>query len=78
MIPDKMEFLGRERWKTLLQEAEHYRLLKRAAAQPADQAMSTWRIRCWLGTELVAWGFQLQGYHLATLPQLPGCEPCNS
>jgi hypothetical protein len=77
MIPNQMEFLGRDRWQTLLEAAEQHRLLKRVAAQQAHQAITIGQMRCWLGTQLVKWGFKLQGYRGTALPQLPACEPCN-
>jgi hypothetical protein len=75
MIPFEMEFLGRERQQTFLQAAEQHRLLKRVTAQPANQATTIGQLRCWLGTQLVKWGFKLQGYRGTALPLPPQYEP---
>jgi hypothetical protein len=77
VFPDQMEFVARERRQAFLEAAEQYRLRKRVAAQQANQATMTGQMRCWLGTQLVKWGFQLQGYRGTALPQPPKYEPCN-
>ena len=77
MLPAQIEFFAREHQATLLEEAEQQRLLKIITTQPASGDTTTWPIRCWLGAQLVEWGFKLQGYRAAPLPQLLECEPCN-
>ena len=78
MVVFDMEFWARERQQTLLEVAEQHRLLKRVAAQQANQTTTTRQLRCWLGIRLVKLGFQLQGYRGPLLPQLPECEPSNN
>jgi hypothetical protein len=77
MFPDQMEFVARERRQAFLEAAEQYRLRKIVAAQQTTGDTTTWHLRCWLGAQLVEWGFKLQGYRVASLPQLPEREPCN-
>jgi hypothetical protein len=71
MFPNQMEAVAREQRQTFLEAAEQYRLRKIVAAQQTTNDTITQQIRCWLGAQLVAWGFQLQGYRVAVLPQLP-------
>lgn len=71
MLPAQMEFFAREHQARLLEEAQQRHLLKAITAQPARGDTTARRVRYWLGTHLVAWGFQLQGYHTAALAQLP-------
>ena len=61
MLPDGMELSGRLRYQALLEKAEEHRLRKRAAAQPASQATTTWQVRDWLGTQLVNGGINCRG-----------------
>ena len=77
MLPAQMEFFARDHQARLLEEAEQRHLLKAITAQPASGDTTARRARYWLGTHLVAWGFQLQGYHVATLAQLPERESYN-
>lgn len=45
--------------------------------QDTEGSMLQERIRCWLGAQLVKWGFRLQGYRGTMLPPVPECEPYN-
>jgi hypothetical protein len=74
MFPAQMEAVACERQQTFLDAAEQYRLRKIVAAQQTTNDTITQHLRCWLGAQLVAWGFQLQGYRVAALPQLPEHE----
>lgn len=74
MLLNEMGTSGRLRYEALLEEAEAHRLQKRAAAQQVNPATITWRVRYWLGIQLVNWGHQLKEYGLPALPQLPEHE----
>ncbi len=77
MLPAQMEFFAREHQAMLLEEAKERHLLKAIAAQPASGETALWHVRCWLGAQLVEWGFKLQGTPMASLSQLSEREPCN-
>lgn len=78
MIPHWQEILAPMQRQALLAAVEQHRLRKIAAGQRQDQPTMIGRMRCWLGMQLVKWGFQLQGCHLALRPRLPEYKPCNS
>jgi hypothetical protein len=77
MIPEPMEFLGRARLQILLEAADYHRLLKSVAAQQAngsriqEPATTIGQIRCWLGTQLVKWGFSCKVTARRRCPNYP-------
>ena len=74
MFPSNVEFLGRERDRERLQEAEHNRLVKIARHQRYNYNVASRKIANWLGCQFVKWGAKLQTYSLTPLSNLASPE----
>jgi hypothetical protein len=61
MIPDPMEYLAQAKVKEHIEVAEMHRLIKRIEQEQGHQATTSWRIRNWLGKQLMTWGSRVQG-----------------
>ena len=70
MFPSNMEFLGHERDRERLQEAEHIRLVKIARSRRFNYGNAARKAANWLGCHLVKWGAELQAYSVTPLPNL--------
>jgi hypothetical protein len=60
MFPNTIEFLGRERDKERLADAEHIRLVKIARGQQFNYGEASRKIVTWLGSQMVKWDAKLQ------------------
>lgn len=76
MLPHPLESIATQRREAALEAAELHRLLKAIRKEQTKQQSVIWQVRHWLGDRLVAWGCQLQGRRMTTLPQLLDREPC--
>lgn len=61
MIPDPMQYLAQAQLQERYKAAEMHRLLKQIAQENSYQATTAWRVRRWLGAQLVTLGCRLQG-----------------
>lgn len=61
MIPDPMQYLAQAQMQERYKAAEMHRLLKQIAQENGYPATPALRIRRWLGAQLVALGYRLQG-----------------
>ena len=61
MIPDPMQYLAQAKLQEHYKAAEKHRLLKQIAQENGYHATTARRIRRWLGAQLVALGYRLQG-----------------
>jgi hypothetical protein len=77
MSPELLEFVARERYQALLQDAEKKRLYKMLPSQESNTTKAAEWMKCWLGIHMVALGLKLQGANIAALPQLTKSEPTN-
>ena len=57
--------LAQEHRRELLQQADQERLVRRITAEPNGPILSTYRMRDWLGRQLVVAGQRLQSNHKA-------------
>ena len=65
MFPNTIEFLGRERDKERLADAEHIRLVKIARGQQFNYGEASRKIVNWLGSQMVKLGAKLQSQRAA-------------
>ena len=77
MFPSTIEFLGRERDKERLAEAEHIRLVKIAGGQQFNYGEASRKIVNWLGSQLVKWGVKLQSQGAVPSPKVSSMETTN-
>jgi hypothetical protein len=73
-----VDFLVRqERYKDLLREAEHERLLQAAGLRQSGNRRSQRKVANWIGDQMVRWGRKLQRDGTAPSPsctQAVGCQ----
>ena len=69
MFPNTVEFLGRERDKERLAEAEHIRLGKIARGEQPNGGRALRMVTNLLGSQLVKWGVKWQSHGSAPLPK---------
>jgi hypothetical protein len=74
MFPNTIEFLGRERDKERLADAEHIRLVKIARGQQFNYGEASRKTINWLGSQMVKWGAKLQSQGSAPSPQISSME----
>lgn len=70
MFPNNVRFLGRERDKERLAEAEHIRLVKIAKGQQSGSWGGLRIFANWLGQRLIEWGQKLSDSGSAPLPEV--------
>ena len=77
MFPNTVEFLGRERDKERLADAEHIRLVKIARGQQFNYGEASRKIVNWVGSQMVKWGAKLQSQRVAPSPKVSSMETIN-
>ncbi len=69
MFPNNVQFLGRERDKERLADAEHIRLVKIAKGQQSSYWGGLRTFANWLGHRMIEWGEKLSDAGSAPLPE---------
>ena len=77
MFPSTIEFLGRERDKERLADAEQIRLGKIARGEHFNCGEASGKVVNWLGSQMVKWGAKLQSQGAAPLPKVSSMETTN-
>ena len=75
MYQNELDLMAhQERYKELLQETEHERLIRTARLHNSGSRKLNLRLTNWLGARLVSWGMNLQQSDPAVAPAC--CNSC--
>ncbi len=77
MLSDKDILMQRERYKDLLRDAEHDRLVRQVHTQSHSRDKLHSRTLDWLGRQLVIWGMSLQEHYGSMTAKATGSASLN-